>query len=123
MFGRKTVTILPYSEHLCHSLSFVPSFTKEDSIRVQLSYHHSRGPTYEAVVGWVERLNISGFEACVATSGPIRPSREVTVQWLAYDVVPSGGKEGIEDIPLWTTGTVCVAVDLEGKVGPSCRSY
>lgn len=56
---------MPYSEHLCHSLSFVPSFTKEDSIRVQLSYHHSRGPTYEAVVGWVERLNISGFEACV----------------------------------------------------------
>ena len=75
------------------------------------------------MVGWVERVNISGFEACVATSGPIRPSREVTGQWLAYDVVPSGGKEGIEDISLWTTGTVCVAVDLEGKVGPSCRSY
>ena len=67
---------MPYSKHLCHSLSFVPSFTKEDSIRVQLSYHHSRAPTYEAVVGWVERLNISGFEACVATSGPIRPSRK-----------------------------------------------
>lgn len=68
------------------------------------------------MVGWVENVNASGFEACVSTSGPIRPSREVTVQWLTYDVVPSQGREGIEDIPLWTTGTECVTLDLSGHV-------
>ena len=71
------------------------------------------------MVGWVERVNTSGFEACVATSGPIRPRREVTVQWLAYDEVPSQGREGIMDIPLWTTGTECVTVDLSGQASTS----
>ena len=116
LYGRKTVTIIPYHEHLCHSLSFNPPFTYSKDIRVQLSYHQSGAPTYEAVVGWVERVNVSGFQACVATSGPIRPSREVTVQWLAYDAVPNRGREGIEDVPLWTTGTECVKIDLSRQV-------
>ena len=116
--GKETITILPYQEHLCHSLSFKTPFTEGDYVRVQLSYHQSV-PTYEAVVGWVERVNASSFEACVATSGPIRPRREVTVQWLAYDAVPSQGKEGVMDIPLWTTGTECVTVDLSGQVSSS----
>ena len=110
--GKEVVTILPFQEHLCHAVSFPSPFTEEQHISVQLSYHQSGAPTYEAVVGWVEQVNASGFEACVSTSGPIRPRREVTVQWLAYDVVPSQGREGIEDIPLWTTGTECVTVDL-----------
>ena len=119
--GKKTVTILSYREHLCHLLTFKPPFSNDDLIRVQLSYHQSGGPTYEAVVGWVERVNASGFEACVATSGPIRPTREVTVQWLAYEVLPSGGKEGIKLVPLWTTGTTCVTVDLTGQVSISYK--
>lgn len=117
--GKETITILPYQEHFCHSLSFETPFADKEHVRVQLSYHQS-APTYEAVVGWVESVNASGFEACVATSGPIRPRREVTVQWLAYEVVPSQGKEGIKDIPLWTTGTECVTVDLSGQVS-SCN--
>ena len=116
LFGRKTVTILPFHEHLCHSLSFDQPFNQSEGIRIQLSYHQSGAPTYEAVVGWVERVNFSGFEACVATSGPIRPSREVTVQWLAYEVVPGNGDEGIKEIPFWTTGTECVRVSLTRKV-------
>ena len=113
--GKETVTILPYQEHLCQLLSFKTPFSNKGHIRIQLSYHQS-APTYEAVVGWIERVNASGFAACVATSGPIRPRREVTVQWLAYDEVPSQGREGIMDIPLWTTGTECVTVDFSGQV-------
>lgn len=64
-------------------------------------------------------MNASGFEACVATSGPIRLSREVTVQWLAYDVAPNQTKEGLAEIPLWTTGTECVTVDLSEQVSTS----
>ena len=119
LYGKKTVTILPYHEHLCHSLSFNPPFNEDEPIRVQLSYHQSGAPTYEAVVGWVERVNASGFEACVSTSGPIRPSREVTVQWLAYDVVPNEWEEGIKEIPLWTTGTECVKITFAKQVSQS----
>lgn len=57
-------------------------------------------PTNEAVVGWVEWVNASGFEWFVATSGSIRPKRKMTMQWLAYDGMPSRGKEGITKIPL-----------------------
>lgn len=120
--GKETVTILLYQEHLCHPVSFKTPFTDDEHIRIQLSYHQS-APTYEAVVGWVERINASGFEACVATSGPIRPGREVTVQWFAYDEVPSQGREGILDIPLWTTGTECVTVDLSGQVSTSSGGW
>ena len=118
-FGRGTFTIVSPAEHKCKSFAFNPTYRGSDSdVRVQLGLHEKDAkPTYEAAVSWVEKVTVNGFQACVATSGPIAGSRTVSLQWMAFVGKPSGSLAGIQPVSLWTTGTKCKGVDFIGKVG------
>lgn len=120
LFGRGTFTIVPFKEYECKSFAFNPAYAPESTVRVQLGLHEDDAlPTYEAAVSWVEKVTPSGFQACIATSGPIASSRIVSLQWMAFIGNPAGGLAGIESVAMWTTGTKCEEVVLIGYVSNS----
>ena len=116
-FGQGTFTIASALEYECKSFAFNPAYKSGSDVRVQLGLHEKDvNPTYEAAVSWVEKVTVNGFQACVATSGPIAGSRLVSLQWMAFVGKPSGGLAGIQPVVLWTTGTKCKDVYFIGKV-------
>ena len=116
-FGQGTFTITAALEYECKSFAFNPAYKSGSDVRVQLGLHEKdANPTYEAAVSWVEKVTVNGFQACVATSGPIAGSRLVSLQWMAFLGEPSGGLAGIQAVVLWTTGTKCKDVYFVGKV-------
>ena len=118
LFGSGTFNIYPLKEYECKSFAFKPAFAAESKVRVQLGLHENDAkPTYEAAVSWVELVTPSGFQACIATSGPIATKRIVSLQWMAFVGNPAAGLAGVESIEMWTTGTKCEEVTLIGLVG------
>lgn len=115
------------TEFQCKSFGFQTAFTSSD-VHIQTAIFNSGStPIYEAAVSWVEQTTISGFTTCVETAGPMKTSRTILIQWMAYAGSPDSGLAGSISVPLFTTGTECVDVDLVGKVsnllGLSCAVY
>ncbi|KAK3740263.1 hypothetical protein QZH41_017827, partial [Actinostola sp. cb2023] len=71
--------------------------------------------TYEATVSWIEQITENGFTACIETAGPVPITRTVKLNWMAYAGSPKGGLAGSFTVPLFTTGTECVDIDILGK--------
>lgn len=104
------------TEFMCKSFGFTTVFTSAD-VHVQTAvFNNDTAPTYEAAVGWVEQTTTAGFTTCVETAGPMKTPRTIQVQWMAYTGNPDSGLAGTVNVPLFTTGTECVDVDLIGRV-------
>lgn len=114
-FGRGSFPVT-YKVLKCKTFTFPTPFTSpfaDDNIHVHLTIHNeSPNYVYEAAVGWVEDVNITGFTGCVVTSGPGPSPRQLSADWMAFQGAPSGLQTGRLEVPIFTTGSQCVDVSF-----------
>ena len=75
--GTQEFIIKDFETSKCTFLAFNQSFAK-DNVMVQLSPAQDTEngkAVLESAAVWAEQISLSGFTACVDTSGPIRGSR------------------------------------------------
>ena len=118
-FSSGTFVMIASKEYMCKSFAFKTPFKSADlpNAHVQTAiFNDDKSFTYEATVSWIEQITENGFTACIETAGPVPITRTVKLNWMAYAGSPKGGLAGSFTVPLFTTGTECVDIDILGKV-------